>query len=205
MSEHPHVGLGVKENGEAAHDLPVYPQTWPRIVNRLGRLYDHVRKSGGELRTDDLDAQSLVAFLGEHTYEALCVFIPNLPQRMPEYRFAGFGSQDAFEARDYDERQDQAPTFPQMFTAFEICFEVNGGKRFLDMLGKAFDPKLLRAEMSLALSEWREGRSGSLSSPGANGPSLPTSSGTTDPTSESPDTPAQSEKSASSSGIPLSV
>lgn len=197
MPDHPHVQLG-------SHSLPVYGQTWARVVNRLGRLYDSVRATGGELDTDNLDAGALVGFLGGRAYEALCIFIPNLPERMPEYEFAGYGSREAFDAGDYDENLDKAPTFPELIAAFETCFEVNGGKRFVSMLGGVFDPKLLRAEMSLALSEWREQRSGSLNSLStSDGSTDQSNSGTTDRISDALDTQpalANGSQTESSSG-----
>lgn len=210
MSDHPHVELGVLPNGEVPNRLPVYPQTWPRIVKKLGRLYDKVRASGASIDGENLDAGALVASLGDYTYEALTIFIPNLPERMPEWKFAGYGSPDAAAAGDYDERLDQAPTFPQIIAAFETCFAVNGGKRFLDMLGGVFDPKLLKAEMSLALSEWRESQSiGSPSLPSTNsGSDQPTSSGTTDQTSAAPATEAESVSASptlTSSGSPQPI
>lgn len=209
MSEHPHVELGTLPDGQVPHNLPVYPQTWPRIVNKIGRLYDRVRDSGTAFE-GDIDAAALIFMLGGHTYEALCIFIPNLPERLPEHEFAGYGSADAFAAKDYDERQDKAPTFPQLIAAFETCFQVNGGKRFLDMLKGVFDPKLLRAEMSLALSEWRESRSiGSPSSLSTSDGSNPqTSSGTSDQTSDELDTEPESASeslTANSSGNPQPI
>lgn len=205
MADPIHIELGVKEDGRPAHVLPLYPQKWAAIVNRIGRLVGGVarRADSFEFDPDDPDPASLVELLGGSTYEALCVFVPNLPERMPEWKFAGYGSEDAYLASDYDERQDQSPTFPQLMDAFEAIIEVNGGKRFRQMLGKEGWTRLRKAWSEL--QEKSEPPSGSPSSSStSDGSEQPTSSGTTGPTSDEPDT-SESAADAERPGIPLSV
>lgn len=196
--QHPHVQLGT-------HPLPVYEQAPMRIIKRLAKLRDAF--TGALDDTGEFDPQKFFSGLGTHVYYLFCTFIPNLPERMPEWEFWGYSSRDAYESGDFDPERDgkEAATFTQWLDAFDVIVEVHGGKRFMDMLGGVFDPKLLRAEMSLALSEWRESI-GSPSSPGRNGTSPPLNSGTTAPGSAELGGEEQESASASptanSSGIP---
>lgn len=188
MSDHPHIELG-------SRSLPVYPQPHTRIVKRLGRVLDSLRDAvtpdGG------FDAGQLVKELSLRgkLYETLVTFVPALPKHLPEHEFHGYTSPVAWAEDDYDEDNDPSPTFPQFIAAFKQIVNVNGGNDLLDMLGKVFDPAIIRAEMSLALSEWREGLTGSPSSLGTSGKSLQSSSTTTGQTPES--------ASGSSADVPL--
>lgn len=176
MSDHPHIALGDKS-------LPVYAQPFRRIVKRLGSVMDALRDS-----TDDaqgFDTEQFVGSLGDKLYETLVTFVPKLPEFLPEFEFNGYASPVAMKEDNYDEDNDPSPTLPQFIDAFDTIIEVNGGKRFLDMLGKVFDPKMLKAEMSLALSELREGLStGSQNSSTTSTESLPSVSTTTARTPE---------------------
>lgn len=195
MTDTAHVQLG-------RHALPCYPQTWTRIVKRLGRLGDAFT---GAITEEGFDGSKLVGSLGDRIYDALVAFIPNLPERMPEYEFHGYGSREAYDSDDYDERQDNAPTFPQFLDAFDVIIEVNGGKRFMDALGKVFPAEWVRAKLAEAIEDTQDRLSGSPSLPPTNGTSRPTSSTTSDPTVELLASAEPSARSANSSGIPLSV
>lgn len=173
--DHPHVQLG-------AHSLPVYPQPWRRVVKRLGRSLDAIRAASGD---EGFDADVFVGALGGRLYETFEAFIPKLKEFLPEYEFNGYTSPVAWQNDNYDEDNDPSPTFPQFIDAVELFVEINGGNRFLAYLGKVFDPKMIRAEMSLALSEWREGLSmQSPSSPGTSTESPPSGSTPTGQTAE---------------------
>lgn len=180
MSEHPHVQLG-------AHSLPVYAQPWRRIVKRLERVFDALQEAVDA--SGEFSAEAFVGGLGGRLYETLTTFIPNLPDWLPEHEFNGYKTPEAYRLDQYDEADDPAPTFPQFIDAFDTIVGVNGGKRFLDALGKVFDPKMIRAEATLALSEWRERSTGSPSSPGTSGASPPNSSTPSTPTEDPLATP----------------
>lgn len=180
MSEHPHIHLGLDKDGKAIHSLPCYPQPHRRIVKRLGGVLDALRDSADD---GGFDAERFVGGLGGRLYETLTTFVPKLPEFLPEHEFNGYASPVAWKEDRYDEDNDTSPSLPQFIDAFDTIIEVNGGKRFLALLGQVFDPGMLRAEMSLALSEWREGLStGSPSSLGTSGESPPSGSTTTAPT-----------------------
>lgn len=174
VSDHPHVQLG-------AHSLPVYGQPWKRIVKRLARVMDTARDAVDP--DAGFDAEAFVGGLGDKLYETLTTFIPNLPEFLPEHEFNGYTSPQAWKEDRYDESNDPSPTFPQFITAFETVVDVNGGKKLIEYLGKVFDPKMLRAEASLFLSEWRERASAGLpNSLGENEASQRSSSIQTAPT-----------------------
>lgn len=183
MTDAPHVQLG-------SHSLPVYRQPHTRIIRRLGRVMDAFR-GAADPETGEVDTAAFILGLGDRLYETMETFIPNLPDRMPQYEFMGYTSREAFERGEdppdqTHETQNRAPSFPELLDAFETFVDVNGGKRFLDLLGRVFDPTMLKAEMSLMLSEWREraASTGSPSSPGPNTESHLNGSTTTDPTEE---------------------
>lgn len=174
MPETPHIALGRNRDGSDRHSLPVYDQSWARIVNRLGRLIDGLGESAlAEL--DGFDPESLVHALGDKLYEAVEIFVPNLPDKI---------------GKDEFEHEDTAATIPQLVAAFETFFAINGGERLLKMLGGVFDPKLVKAELNLmatdALETWRDSRStGSPNSPSpSDGSAPPPNSGTSDPIEE---------------------
>lgn len=179
--EHPHVQLG-------SHSLPVYRQPFPRITKRLGRVLDALRGSA-DPDTGELDTAAFVLGLGDRVYETIETFVPNLPDRMPKYEFMGYPDRESYERGEEPPEQshetnNRAPSFPELLDAFECFIDVNGGKRFLDLLGRVFDQKMLKAEMSLMLSDWRAASTGSPSSPGPSTESPQNGSTTTGPTGE---------------------
>lgn len=218
MSDSAHVQLG-------QHTLPVYSQTPARIVKRLGRVLDAFRaaSTGDDGEPKAFDPAQLIRELqwSQKLYYVIETFVPNIRERMAEYELLGYSSREAFDAGDYNEDQDVndgerksiSPTFPQYLEALDVIVKVNGGERFIEMLGKALDVKMIKAEMTLTVSDafadWREERralrSGSSNSRSTtDGSDTQTSSGRTDQTSDELDT-SELDAAESRSGIPLSV
>jgi hypothetical protein len=202
VSEHPHVKLG-------EHSLPVYEQRWRRVVNRLGAVLDTTRMTALRAAAGDnaLTGAAVIEIVGDRLYYVLCTFIPALPEWLPEHEFNGYASPQAYEQDRYDEAEDKSPTFPQFLDAFDVIVEVNGGKRFLEMLGKALDWDKIKTSLSTKASEWIEASSTPQPSlPGTSTESGPTSSTPTSPTPEPVDTPesqsANDHDPSISSGIP---
>ncbi len=162
-----------------AHDIPVYAQRHAYLTNRLARFFVGLSALQGE--ADISDIGDLIPLLGDQAYDLLCAVIPTYAKRCPKYEFCGYGSLEAFAAREYDEELDCSPSFPEILTAFQVAAEVN---RFdvLKTLAKVVDPKLLKSwintQLAVAISN------ASLSSPApAGGSATSTDSGTTTPTS----------------------
>lgn len=156
-------------------EVPCYAQRHAYLSNRLGKLLPSLLERGQAISTDNL-----LAFAGDSVYDVLCVLIPTLEKRIPRYQFAGFGSQQAYDAGEYDPDLDESPTLPEIREAIKVAIDVNG----LDILGKAsalIDPALLRAELSVRLAEAMSTET--PSSPPTNGASASTPSSTTDQTS----------------------
>jgi len=157
------------------HTVPVYAQRHAYLANRLGRFVDDVLE-----RVGDLDASGLVEAMQQSSYELLCVVIPNLSQRMPEYEFRGFGSREAMDEGIYEEEADRSPTLPEIRAAFEAASKVNSFDVVRHLWG-VLDPSLLRgivnAQVAEAISQT------SPNSHSANGASASMSSGQTSPTS----------------------
>ena len=179
MPEYPSVELGMDADGNVVHVLPCYPQRHAYIENRIGKRFGDLLAGAAEL--DGGDAETVVRSIGTQAYELLCALIPNLAKRVPEHEFRGYGSRDAYEAGEYDERDDRSPTFPQIVAAFETAIKVNRFDLFA-ALKQFVDPKLLRAELSLWLTERLS--TGSQNSPTPSGESRQSDSGTIDPISE---------------------
>jgi hypothetical protein len=156
------------------HTLPIYAQRHAYLMNRAGRFVDEIVK-----RVADLDTSQILVALQESSYELLCVLIPNLEKRVPEYEFRGFGSREAMDAGDYDEEADRSPTLPEIRTAFEVASRVNAFDVVKHIWG-IFDPSLLRGIVNEQITEAISKTS--PSSPSVNGTSASTSSGTTPPT-----------------------
>lgn len=180
-----HVKLG-------QHNLPVYPQTPNRIIRRLGKVVDKVR-NGGAISSEGVDPTLLVASLGDDIYYVFETFIPSISDHYPKYEFMGFPNRDAYDAQSYDEDADAvsgdhkslAPTFPQYLDAFDVLIELNGGRRFLEALGKVLDLSAMKAQFTLGAMDLMDQASpGSPSLPGTSGTSQQTTSGLSDQTSQ---------------------
>ncbi len=169
MSDNKKVTLG-------GHEVDVYAQRHAYLTNRLQGFFQELMVSNLDVK----DAASIINLLGDRTYDLLITVLPQYGKRCPRYEFAGYCSQEAHEAEDYDEKADQSPTFPEMVHAFEVAAEVN---RFdvVKILGKAFDPKLLKNWVNSQLAEAILNES--LTLPAAkDGAEASMSSGTTAPT-----------------------
>jgi len=157
------------------HTLPVYPQRHAYLSNRLGRFIDDLLE-----RVGDLDTSGLIVAVQQSSYELLCVLVPNLEKRVPEYEYRGYASREAMDRDEYEERTDRSPTIPEIRTALEVAAKVNSFD-VLKHLGAVLDPTLLKgivnAQVAEAISQT------SPSSPSANGASASTNSGTRPPTS----------------------
>jgi len=124
---------------------------------------------------------------GHETYRILSILVPAIPhgvqnpsdptryavEPFPEWEWEGYGSEDAWKAGEYDEELDQSPTGAEIVDLFEKALMVNGANRLGNLLS------LVRSGATLVEAQ----STGSLpGSPGANGVSVSTSSGTSVPT-----------------------
>jgi hypothetical protein len=158
------------------HEVDVFAQRHAYLENKLGKWFAALAESSQQ----NLDVNNLLAFLGGQTYDVLVVMIPTLGRRMPRWEFDGYGSQEAWEAKDYDEQLDKSPTVPEIVNAFEVAIQVNRFNVF-GALTKIVDPRMLRALVNERLAATISQKSQSSLPP--SGESDPTSSGTTPPTS----------------------
>lgn len=161
------------------HTLPVYAQRHAYLMNRVGRFVDELVQ-----RVGDLDTSQILGLLQESSYELLCVLVPNLEKRIPEYEFRGYGSREAMDEGIYDEEVDQSPTLPEIRTAFEVAARVNAFDVVRHIWG-LFDPSLLRGIVNEQITDAISKTSPSSLS--ANGASGSMSSGTTPPTPKGPE------------------
>jgi len=158
----------------------------PVVAQKHARLRHH-------LNQDDFQKVFSKDY-GHESYRVLSVLVPAIPlgvrdldnpekfavPPMPEYEWEGFVSQEAWDRyqagdRDaYDEDADNSPTGAEIVALFEMALMVNGANRLGNLLS------LVRSGATLV-----EARStGSLpGSPGENGASASTSSGTSELTS----------------------
>jgi hypothetical protein len=172
------------------HEYPVYPQRIGYLERKLGDVF-------GTLLDADVQGGSIMDLLGGRAYRTLIVFIPRL---MPEYEFRGYPTQEAFEAKEYDESYDKSPSFPEIEAAFRAAMRVNR----LDLFGhlKALvGPELLQAVTQQAVATTITGRS-STGLPSDSSPTTesdPTSSGTTGATTDGGDEPATTDSLVSGS------
>jgi hypothetical protein len=156
------------------HTVPVYAQRHAYLTNRLGRFLSELQDTAG-----DLQADQLLAYVQERSYELLCALLPGLEKRIPEYEYRGFGSREAMDNGDYDEQADRSPTLPEIRHALTEASRVNGFDVLLH-LKALVDPQLVRSWLSAQVAEAI--LQNSPSSPSANGVSASTSSTTPPPT-----------------------
>jgi hypothetical protein len=168
-----------------AHEVDVYAQRHAYLSNKLSGFFQELTT----METDVNDAADVVTLLGDRTYDLLAVVLPQYAKRCPKYEFAGYASQEAYEHGDYVEEADRSPSFPEMVNAFEVAARIN---RFdvLKILGKVFDPNLLRAWVNEQVASAILNSSAKL--PATNtGSGTSTSSGAKSPTStENEDSPS---------------
>lgn len=153
-------------------EVPVVPQPWPRIATGVKRYGDKL----------SADSTFTVARLGNESYDALTIFVPEVERRIPRYRWMGFDTLEQAE-RSTDEYGDHGgPTIPEIANAFRVAFSVNGSD-VLAGLGKLVDPQVLQALVSGALEETvksyystSRSASGEPASTSGSAPSRPTAS-----------------------------
>lgn len=154
------------------HSYPVYAQRHAYLGNRLGKAVSKLQDMEG---MDTNSLESAVSSLGDQAYDFLQVFIPKL---MPKYEWAGYPTQEAYDARDYNEEYDRSPTIPEITFAFESALKANRLDS-LKSLGKLVNLDLVRAYISAGMVNLIERQRSS-----SEGDTLDsTSSGTTDLTS----------------------
>lgn len=154
------------------HSYPIYAQRHAYLANRLGRAVAKLQDMEG---MDAGSLESAVSSLGEQAYDFLQVFVPKL---MPKYEWAGYPTQESYEARDYQEEYDRSPTIPEITFAFETALKANRLDS-LKSLGKLVNLDLIRAYISAGMVNLIERQRSSSE----EGTLASMSSGTTDPTS----------------------
>lgn len=154
------------------HTYPVYAQRHAYLSNRLGKTVAQLQDME---QMDTSGVEGVVSSLGEQAYDFLKVFIPKL---MPKYEFAGYPTEEAHIARDYQEEYDKSPTIPEITVAFEVALKANRLDS-LKSLGKLLNMDLIKAYISSGMVSLIERQRSSL---GAD-TSPSTDSGTTDLTS----------------------
>lgn len=118
-------------------------------------------------------------------YRFVSILVPDYGKRVPEHEFFGYASKDAYEKGEYDEEKDTSPYPDQITEVLEKIVLVSGGERIKNWLG----PAVARGLLQWALEELlTRSSAASLSSLPPSGESDPISSGTTDPTSDTPET-----------------
>jgi len=160
------------------HTVPVYAQRHAYLSNRLGRFVDGLLE-----RVGDLDAADLIVAVQQSSYELLCVLIPSLEKRLPEYEFRGYSSREAMDEDIYEEEADRSPTVPEIRTALEVAARVNSFDVLKHLWG-VLDPSLLRGLVNAQVADAiTQNSPTSRTSPSGNGVSASMSSGTTPPAS----------------------
>jgi hypothetical protein len=159
-----HVTLG-------EHTYPVYAQRHAYLANRLGKT---VAKLQEMEQMDTGSLEGVIGSLGDQAYDFLQVFIPKL---MPRYEFAGYPTDEARIAGDYNEEYDKSPTIPEITFAFETALKANRLDS-LKSLGKLINMDLVKAYLSAGMVNLIERQRSSS----GEGTLDSTSSGTTPPT-----------------------
>jgi hypothetical protein len=145
------------------HKMPVVAQKHARLRHHLSG------EDFNKILSKDYSTES---------YRVLSILIPALPDAVPEHVWEGFSTKEKWESyqrgnRDeYNEDEDNSPTPDDIAGAFELALNVNGANR----LGK-----LLRIINSSATLVGQQTRTSS-ESPGENGVSQSTPTGTNLPT-----------------------
>lgn len=145
--------MGNAGQGEAKHSLPVYAQSWTRVVKRLGSVLDGFQVAEGEVDTTTI-IQSLQ--IAGRLYDVFETFVPNIKDWLPEHEFNGYATPEDWRQNRYDEGKDNAPTFPQFIEAFDVIVDVNGGKRFMAMLGKVFPPTWVQTKLAEMVEDYQD-------------------------------------------------
>lgn len=170
-------------------DWTVIPQRQARLTAGLAGIVQAAAASA-----DGLTAATMVRFATGRMFEVLCTLIPSLDE-LPEWKFAGFKSEEAFKAGEYDKDADNvSPSVPELLDAFKTAIVVN---RLDVVVGAILDPKVVRAVKAEVNAVILDSISSSFqNSPLASGafpwttssPALPTDTGSE--ASHSPDSTA---------------
>jgi hypothetical protein len=162
--------------------VAVYPQRVSYLVNRsIPAIHAVLRQA--QVSDLDGDLPTVLRQVGQAgAYDILVALAPTIAKRITRPQFCGFVTDEAMAAGDYDPEAACDPTFDEIVEAFKVVGRVNGMENLLSvgrLLGKAIDPRLIRAEINLAVAN----SIGSLNSPRTSGGSDSTSSTTSPPTS----------------------
>jgi hypothetical protein len=163
------------------YEFPVPEQRIGRMTNKGARFIESLTTSDLQGLMDSPDIGAGLVDLGRRrAYDALCLVVPQLSKRMAIWEFAGYASQEAMDAGDYDEAADRSPTWPQIVIAFEVAKRVNrfdfldSIKTLVKGLYDRADPTMVGQWVNLAMAE---AASRTLpSSPSMSGESASTSS-----------------------------
>lgn len=170
--------------------VPVYPQRVSYLVNKTVPAIHEVL-NGAQVADLTADLATVLRQIGQGgAYDILTAACPTLAKRMPRYVFCGFPSQAAMDAGEYDPDLASDPTLDEIVEAFKVVGRVNGMENILSagkLLGKAIDPRLLKAEVSLAVANF------------IGSQNLQPTSGESDSTSSTPTSPTSTESEASPS------
>jgi hypothetical protein len=156
------------------HEYRVVPQRLGRIERKLTAVLSAFGSG---------DAEEAAGVDPELLHEALAVFIPDV---MPLWEFRGRMSADDDGSAVYEPERDHSPTVPEIISAIEAIFTVNGGDRLARFFGKFVDAKVLETFITSQLASWAS--EGSQNRLPTNGGSPQTIS--TMPAPTSPDRPA---------------
>lgn len=102
------------------HVLPVVPQRHARLRHLLS--------------PEDFQA-ILTKDYARETYRVLGILIPALPERIPQWEWEGYASEEAMANDEYVEDLDKGPTTADIVNAFETALKVSGAGR----LGKIIE------------------------------------------------------------------
>lgn len=136
------------------HVLPLTPVSIPRARRGVTRAVDAFGGSFSDLGNGDVLAK--LAGAGERVlYDLLCALIPGLKARMPFYEFAGFPTEAAYDADDFDEdvAETVAPSSAQVQEALAGAWEVSRIGRLISPVSTVVDPQILRAVVTGLLED----------------------------------------------------
>ena len=155
----------MNEQNQRVSSVVLCGETLPVVPQKIGRLKH-------KLNAEDLQ-RVLSPNFDEESYRVLSVLIPALEERVPRWKWEGYGSADAAERDEYVESHDMSPTTDEVIGAFQEALMVGGARR----LGKIAGLLSLAAQTSASTSP------ASPVSVGSNGASASTPSTTPPPTS----------------------
>jgi hypothetical protein len=138
------------------HVLPVVPQRHARLRHRLS--------------ADDFQA-ILTKDYGRETYRVLGILIPALPERIPEWEWEGYASEEAMVNDEYVEDLDKGPTTADIVNAFETALRVSGAGRLGKIIELVQMGQRLGDQAAVARAQTTTVTPPSPVSPGENGES----------------------------------